>query len=609
MSTARHNTEAATALVAALHDAGMRHAVISPGSRNTPLSLAFAEAETAGLLSLEVVLDERIAAFMALGIARATGRPVAVSCTSGSALAHHHPAVVEADRAGIPLVILTADRPPELQHRGAAQTVDQQDPFGRHVRLSLTAPTPCAEVRQRSYRSLAVLAVSRALGENPGPIHLNLPFREPLWEPGIARATLREARLATPPVRLAQATATPAARAIRELAELSGEPCGLIVAGTIDHVRIARATRSARLRTTLQAITRRCGWPLIADAASPCNTHAIPGLVQHGDAIARASDDLDRFRPALVVVIGGWPTSKALCARLHRWAEQGTRVISIPGRQTLEDPLTCVDDIVHGDLVVTLERWLAELGDVEARRSTTLPTMDHEGWHERWLNAGIAASRQLDRGASSWFEGAAARLLSRCLPPGSLLHLGSSLAIRDFDLFGAALDPDVVVCSSRGANGIDGTIATFAGEVAATGRQGVALIGDLTFQHDASTLLHLARTNLPLTILVQDNGGGGIFEHLPIAAHPDAFDRLFLTPQPVTALDLALGMGLDAVEVSSLPELRSALLNAIPADGLHVIVASYSRRASFEARRAALNDATRQAAHAIRTTNPLEPPP
>lgn len=473
------------------------HVVLSPGSRSTPLALAFDACPAA---TVHVVLDERAAGFVALGIGRATGLPAVLLCTSGSAGAHYLPAVIEARQARVPLFALTADRPAELQTCGAPQTIAQARLFGEHVRFHMELPVPDASLDMRWLRNAIAQARARTL-EPAGPVHVNAPFREPLWEPGLL-----------PPESLAPAKVRHGTRCLSEsdVAALAGElsPRGLIVLGprapsTVD----ARALGAAALEL---AFTR--GWPVIADAASGVR-FGEPDVIASAEAIVRHAPTAEALAPSIVLRIGMLPTSKVLAGWLAR-----QRTILIDPDGEWHDPHGAADA-----LIIAEPKGLCEALAVEAERDAS--------WLRAWRRAETRAAHALASVCSEpdW-EGAVARAVVEALPEGTQLHLGSSMPIRDVDAFAPACARRIDVHVNRGANGIDGTIATALGEALAKGPT-VALVGDLTFVHDLDGLAALGELRAPLTIVVVHNGGGGIFRFLPIARHATAFERLFATPQ------------------------------------------------------------------------------
>ncbi len=595
--TAALNLRWADALVGALCAGGVRHAVVSPGSRSTPVMLAMAarsRADGRGPLRLHVVIDERAAAFHALGLARITGAPVVLSCTSGSAGAHWLPAVIEADHSRLPLVLLTADRPPELHHAGAPQTVAQGDLFGGHLRLRADPGAP-APGDLAWLRTLAARAVDAAAGARPGPVHLNLPFREPLWDPSVEAP---EPTDLAPTVARGRATLDPAA--IAELArELLGRGRGVLSIGPGD-IGVCGAThadQTRQLSRSARRLARALGWPLLVDGASgarfaPDGEHVVTtaDLLTRSPVFARATPDA-------VVRVGQVPTSKPLAAWLAT-APAGASLLVDPCGDW-RDPYHASGRLLHAEPVALMDA-------LSACASELAPLPPTGPWLARWQAAERAALGALTRartGAApggspeALWAGEVARAAVAALPEGGLLHAASSLAVRAVDSFSGSAARQITVTANRGANGIDGTLATALGEAAAwDGGPVVALVGDLAFLHDLGSLVTCrpAADAGRTTIVVLDNRGGGIFDHLPIAAHPTAFERCFVAETAADIPALARAAGAECATVADRRGLEEALARAVEAPGLAVVHVRIERAqdlAAHAAMRAAVHDA------------------
>lgn len=484
---------------------GLTDAVVCPGSRSTPLALALAEHDR---VAVHVHHDERSGSFLALGLAKVTGRPVAVVVTSGTAVVQLHAAVVEADLAGVPLLVCTADRPPELRHVAAPQTVDQERLFGRATRWYVDAGVAEGALAG-TWRSLAGRAWAEATAGWPGPVQLNLPFREPLV--GAAGAL--------PPAR-GDAPWHQRVRASREAPVL--EPSlaaakGVVVAG-----------RGITDPDAVVALAGDLGWPLLADPTSGCRG---PSAVAAFDAILR-TPFADRARPEVVLRVGGLPASKVLA----QWLE------------------TCA---AH-EIVVVPEPWWPDPAHAAAVLLDEVPVAPagHEPvaeWRAAWAAADQLAQDAIDGVLADepLSEPAVARHLTRALPPGAALVASSSMPVRDVEWFGTAR-ADVRHLANRGANGIDGVVSTAVG-VAAAGVRTTLLIGDIAFLHDSNGLLGLADRRLDLTVVVLDNDGGGIFSFLPQRSElsHERFEALFGTPHGLDLVALARAHGVDAERVGS----------------------------------------------------------
>lgn len=556
--TARLNHQLATQLVGLLASGGVTDAVISPGSRSTPLVIALHEARAD--LRLHVVLDERSAAFFALGLARITGRPTLLLCTSGSAGGHWLPAVIEASRVGVPLVLLTADRPVELQGVGAPQTIDQRGLFSRHVRFEADLGAPAAGVSLRWLGPLVGRALDYATGPRPGPVHLNAPFRKPLWEPGpvasVPAPRPQAPRVLRGPPRLDE----PALDALA--ARLSAAPRGVILAGPRERALGAEPDFPA----AICALAERLGWPVLADPLSRVRfgPHDKSSVIAHGDALLRSRTFGAAHAPHLVLRFGQEPTSAAIASWAALHGRDRTLVVDPTG--SWEDPSHVADAVIAAS-----PAWLAR--ELEARVPERTVAI---AWLESWRSADRAAGMALaHHAADGLWEGAIHATIASALPEGSLLHLASSMPVRDADTWSPMHERAVEVVSSRGANGIDGTLAQALGAAVAWGGPATVVLGDQAFLHDIGSL-QLARAHRgPFTAVVIDNGGGGIFGHLPIAAHPEAFEPYFLTPHQSDLGAIAAGFGVPVHRPRGVGELRGLL--AQPADGFRLILLTVDR--------------------------------
>ena len=526
--------------------AGIGHVVLSPGSRSTPLALALCAAEE---LAVHVHHDERSAGFMALGIGLASGRPAIVLTTSGTAAAELHPAVVEAHQARVPLIVVTADRPPELQDVGAPQTIDQTHLFGRSVRWFAAPGVPDDDTRA-TWRRLAARAVAESTGATPGPVHLNLAFREPLM--GTAEPLDRYGR--HPPARPIVAVdrrppMPPDGRALADLQELVSLERGLIVAGAGISAAGAVADLAGRLR-----------WPLLADPRSGARRPG-PTTVAAADAILRHCAPTGDLRPQVVLRVGEPPTSKVV----NQWlAGTGATQVLVHAHGAWVDADHQVDRIVHAD-VATLAPLLADAAP-DATASATATADGRRGWLASWTRRETAAQVAIERvlaGHPEPTEPGVARALLAALPSGATLVTSSSMPVRDLEWYGAPRS-GVRVLANRGANGIDGVTSTAVGAaLAADDHDGptVLLIGDVAFLHDTNGLLGLSRRRVDLTVVVVDNDGGGIFSFLPqreIVAH-DRFELLFGTPHGVDLAALAAVHGLSVAQPTTTAEVVEAV--------------------------------------------------
>jgi 2-succinyl-5-enolpyruvyl-6-hydroxy-3-cyclohexene-1-carboxylate synthase len=509
---ANFNALWARALIDELSRGGVRDAVVCPGSRSSPLALACAE-----LLRTRTAIDERSAAFFALGAARATGRPMLVVATSGSAGAHFYPAILEAEAAGLPLIALTADRPPELHGFGAPQTLDQQRLFGGHVRFfaDLGLPDPAALPHMRAL-------AARAL-QHDGPSHLNAPFREPLAP---IPAPLPEVRDAPAP-RLLRARAVPDLREVAH--ELSRRPRGVIVCGPRD--------AQDDLPAAVRELSRALGYPVIADAASQVR-FALPDALAHADLILRSEPWARALRPEAVVRIGGGFSSKIVQA----FVEEAGYAAVLHERGDPIDPAHTASVVIEGD-APALCRALA--ADARCDGALLAPFTEAEARARAALEHAFADA--------PWCEPLIAREAALA---AEQLYVASSMPVRDLDAFASRGGR---VLANRGLNGIDGIVSSAAGAAAMSGLRTVALVGDLALLHDVSGLVAAARLRIPLTVLAINNDGGGIFHFLPIAQYPERFEELFATPHGLNLEGIALLCGAEFARVTDAKSLRAAL--------------------------------------------------
>lgn len=532
--------------------AGVRHAVISPGSRSAPLAVALAAAER---LAVHVVLDERSAGFMALGLGKAGGVPAVVLTTSGTAAVELHAAVVEAAQAAVPLLVCTANRPTELHGVGAPQTVDQTRLYGTSTRW-FSQPGVADQASAWTWRSLAARAVVEAMGPPPGPVHLDLAFGDPLVAAPAALPPAREG--ARPWHRMGGAPATPHPGEVDALARLLDAGRGVIVAGAgVVDAESVHALAAAR------------GWPVLADPPSGCRTPEDTTVAAF-DALLRHEPFAVAQGPDVVLRLGAAPASKVLSQWL---ATSGAIQVLVDPNGAWIDPERTATTVVRGEPGA----WCRALADrVWAEKPS--PT-----WRDSWADAEAAAQRAIDTVLGRHHEATepgVARALVAAVPAGTTLVVSSSMPVRDLEWY-ARPRTGVRVLANRGANGIDGVVSTAVGVALATGGPTALLIGDLAFLHDSNGLLGLAGRGVDLTVVVVDNRGGGIFSFLPPAAAlaPERFELLFATPHDVDLVALAHLHGLPASGVGATEDLGPAL-EETTAGGVRVVVVSTDRAAN-----------------------------
>jgi 2-succinyl-5-enolpyruvyl-6-hydroxy-3-cyclohexene-1-carboxylate synthase len=533
---------------------GLREVVLAPGSRSTPLAMAFYEAARQRRLRLHVRIDERSASFTALGLAKASRRPVAVLCTSGTAAANFHPAVIEASESAVPLIVLTADRPPELRGTGANQTIDQIKLYGSAVRWFCEAGTPEARPGMAGYwRSLACRAWAHAAGLAgglPGPVHLNLPLRDPLVPDG--DPAWPESLAGRPDGRPWTSFADQEA-AGGEL-ELPWTERGVVVCGDGDYDALA-----------LVELAGQAGWPVLAEPSS--GARRGPNALAAYQYLLAAPEFIRGHRPDLIVSAGRPGLSRGQTAFLKP-GSASRHVVVTQGPGQWADPQRAATDVA------------ARL------RLTGTPPAGKAGsrtWLDDWRRADEAAASAteavLDAG-EDLTEPRLARDLVAALPGGALLWIASSQPVRDID-GGARPRADLHILASRGASGIDGTASSAIGAALAHDGPAFALIGDLALVHDAPGLALGPREPRPdLCVVVVSNDGGGIFSHLEPAAFPASFERLFGTPHGTRVDHLAAAFGLPY----QLLEHPGDLPKALPGHGLRIVEARTDRAAAADLR-------------------------
>jgi len=550
--------------------AGVRHAIVCPGSRSTPMALALAAAPA---LDVQVVHDERSAGFMALGVGLSEGEPAIVLTTSGTAAAELHPAVVEAGLAGVAMIVCTADRPPELQDVGAPQTIDQVHLYGRSVRW-FAAPEVPDDARSSTWRPLAARAHAEATGTRPGPVHLNLAFRDPLV--GDA-GPLPEGRSDGRPWHERSWVTEPDATEADRAATLLAGRRGVIIAGGPELDSYEVHTLAAKL-----------GWPVVVSPRSGGVWDDQPNTIAHADALVRVPAFAAAHRPEVVLQLGGLLASRLVADWLagvpvvagmadHEWVDPGAQVVLA--------------------ISAHLYRALAE----RAWRSAPVE------WLSSWTAAEQAARQAIATtlaGHPEPTEPAVARDVVSSLPEDACLVVSSSMPVRDVEWY-AEPGPNIRVLANRGANGIDGVVSTAVGVALTAGSSvvhlsagsgGVAgdvgesptvgptavLVGDVAFLHDSTALVGLAARGLDLTVIVVDNDGGGIFSFLPQGTQLPAerFEQLFGTPHGVDLPKLAEAHGIPWRVLETQAEVGPAVANSAEQGGTRILIVRTDRAAN-----------------------------
>ncbi len=539
--------------------AGVRDAVVCPGSRSTPLALALREAPG---LRVRVLLDERAAGFFAIGMARTSRRPVVLLATSGTATVEFSPAVVEARLARVPLVVLTADRPAELRDRGAPQAIDQDHLYGRAAKwftelpLFDGDPATAAHVRSVAGRAVAIAAQGPA-----GPVQVNVPFREPLLPDGPLGADSSNGPT-VPFTAVTTGRRTLDGPAIDRLAaRIPVAQRGLIVAGPDD---------DPELPIALAALADATGFPILADPLSGLRAgpHDRMMVIARGDQLCRPGPWMDAHAPDFVIRTGAMPTSKPIVELLARIRPE---LLVLDGDGGWRESALLPATFVHADPAATAGALTARLGGGWAGDSE---------WGSDWRTADDAASETMTAwlaGLDEPFEGAPFPVLAAALPDGAVLWAGNSMPVRDLDGWLPSTERAITLRSNRGANGIDGVVSTALGSAAVAGGPVALVVGDLSFLHDLNALVAARLHDLSATIVLVNNDGGGIFSFLPQASAnlpgtglPEHYEELFGTPHGIDVGPIVAALGGEHRRVAS-ADLRAAVADSIGRPGVRVL--------------------------------------
>ena len=532
-------------LVDELYQLGVRHAVFSPGSRSTTLAMLF---QSHGGFHTYMNIDERSAGFMALGIAKAQGEPAVLVCTSGSALTHYGPAVVEAKHSGVPMIILSADRPYTLQQVGAPQTIDQQKYFGTAVNYYEELSVPSESHYYTYPRQVARRAYLKANDHKLGPVHINVPLFEPLV-PNREEEYFKQGRSAKP-FRLVKH------QEIASLASLLDGKRVLILGGpTVTNPKV------------VVDFADRIGAVVIGDPLS--NLRQYEKVISTYDAFLAHHEQWEELRPDVVIQLGQIPVSK----RIQQWMGTLTDIDYItvsPNAEVVNPSLTTT---IHVMASVDVFLWEMSLGISVAQ--------DLE-YVRVWQQIESNSREQLDKVQEepNLFEGRTIHMLQQMMSDEGQLLVANSMSIRDMDYFWATGRSQAMVYGNRGTNGIDGTVSTALG-LSTNGKPTVMLTGDLSFFHDMNGLAIGKTQRMNLTIILHNNDGGGIFQYLPQKGTDD-FDYLFNTPQGIDYSGLATMYGLDYVKVTTNAELEQAMQHYIGTEGIHLIEVPTSKEISRE---------------------------
>ncbi|OYD94492.1 2-succinyl-5-enolpyruvyl-6-hydroxy-3-cyclohexene-1-carboxylic-acid synthase [Nostoc sp. 'Peltigera membranacea cyanobiont' 210A] len=547
---------------------GLTCAIICPGSRSTPLAIAFAQ--QAPEIEAISILDERSAAFFALGQAKATGRPVVIVCTSGTAGANFYSAVIEASYSRVPLLILTTDRPPELRDCHSGQTVDQLRLYGNYPNWQTELALPSADLGMLAYlRQTVIHSWERSQTPTKGPVHLNIPFRDPLAPlPDGTDLSYLRSQLESEDFFAGIANPSPIPNTSTSLSTSAPFPIpqqwkecdrGIIIAG------VAQPSQPEEYCRAIAHLSQTLKWPVLAEGLSPVRNYAElnPYLISTYDLILRNQQLAKQLAPEIVIQVGEMPTSK----ELRSWIDttQPRRWVIDPSDQNL-DPL-------HGrttHLRISVEEIKVEEGNLSLSSD----------YGKQWCNAEAKVRLAVDQTMGKIdeiIESKAAWLISQILPPETPLFIANSMPVRDVEYFWKPNNLGVRSHFNRGANGIDGTLSTALG-IAHRQQSSVMLTGDLALLHDTNGFLIRNKFVGHLTILLINNNGGGIFEMLPIAKFDPPFEEFFGTPQDIDFAQLCATYNVQHELITSWQQLQQRL-NSLPATGIRILELQTNRKA------------------------------
>jgi 2-succinyl-5-enolpyruvyl-6-hydroxy-3-cyclohexene-1-carboxylate synthase len=577
------------AFVDELQRSGIYNVIVCPGSRSTPLALAIAQQPA---VHPWMHVDERSAAFFGLGMAKCLGLPVALLCTSGTAAANFLPAIVEAKLSHVPLLVLTADRPPELRDCGAPQSIDQQRLYGTHVKWFVEVALPEAtNAALRYIRTLASRAVALTQAIPIGPVHLNFPLREPLTPEPVTNPPLLTQQQRDHIAWHGRSDNEPYIRVddarqdfipqftMQYLREKVNETSdGLIIAGPLN---------TPALAGPLTELAQRLGYPILADPLSQlrCGSHDHSHIVTTYDALLHSTAFMQHMSPRLILRFGAMPTSKTLLLYLQH--HHDCPQVVIDSQNGWQEPTQLADMLIHADPIALCQAMLR----IVESHSDRHPSQDaSSSWLTTWQQCDQLAREMLHTKLQEFeplFEGRVFSEFVDLLPDGTNLFVGNSMPVRDLDSFFWQSQRQIRILGNRGASGIDGVISTALGVSAASSKDEASMlvIGDLSFFHDLNGLLAARLHQLNLTIVLINNDGGGIFSFLPQANYPEHFEHLFGTP---TGLDFHLAVqmyGGQFQRIATWPEFRQAVLDSLTNGGLNVIEVPTERASNVEMHR------------------------
>jgi 2-succinyl-5-enolpyruvyl-6-hydroxy-3-cyclohexene-1-carboxylate synthase len=572
------NNEALTRYVASFVDelvqVGVTEAIVSPGSRSTPMAILMAEHPD---MNVTINIDERSSAFYALGVAKATKKPVAILCTSGTAAANYFPAIVEAYYSRVPLIVLTADRPHELRDIGAPQAIDQNQLYGNHAKWFVEMSLPENSEQMLAYvRTMAGRAAGTAQTAPAGPVHLNFPFREPLV-PNLGLDQLwGTSKMPKKNVNVVVGKPTMDEEQAQLISDVVSEKVkGIIVCGSQDHSEFGHAV--ANLAETLQ-------FPILADPLSQLRsgTHPKSYVLDGYDAFLRNEEFREAFSPDIIIRFGAMPVSKSLLQYIQK--QKNTPQIVVDGDGGWRDPTLSATDMVYCD----------EIQFCQAITNRIQKRSDN-GWISSWIKINEIVKENINvvHQEETLFEGKVFTELQEILPNGSTLFVGNSMPIRDLDTFFTNNEKSIHALGNRGANGIDGLVSTAMG-ISSQNEHTVLVIGDLSFYHDLNGLLAAKHHHLNSTIVLINNDGGGIFSFLPQSQEEKHFETLFGTPIGLDYEHVVKMYGGKFTSVENWAEFRKAISYSLNGKGLHVVEVKTDRQENVMIHRKMWNNVSQE---------------
>ncbi len=563
MNTANRNTIWASAIAEELYRSHIRTVCVSPGSRSTPLVMAFAAYQE---LELLVHIDERSAGFFALGLAKVTRQPVALLCTSGTAAANYYPAIIEAFYSGIPLVVLTADRPPELRNCGAGQTIDQIKMFGDHVRYFFEVGVPeISDFKLRYLRSLIshAVAIARGQGTTPaGAVHLNFAFADPLTpvpdqQEYVTSSLGWQGRdQAYTQLVLGERSLSQAAIAVL-CQQILDSRQGIIVIGVYD--------APTGFATVVKDLAAVIGYPLLVESTGMDRQHVIGGY----DSFLRSPEFCETHIPQLVIRFGAMPTSKAYQLWLEQHINSGLQQIIVNnGNNT--DPTHGGVQIINTNAVTFCQQLVAAYPDFAPLKKVESKATK---WQQDFVKAEeitqIAIAKFM-ASTENLFDGKVYTELAQWLPEHTHLYVASSSPIRDLDSFFHNYQ-NIPVLVNRGANGIDGTLSSALGAAWGAEQPMVLICGDLAFYHDLNGLMAIKKYQINLTVILLNNDGGGIFDMLAIANYEPPFEEFFGTPHGLDFAPIAIAYGCEYTQITDWDHFKQAVLRSLNQSGTQIL--------------------------------------